>query len=386
MKIEDILIVPLIKRKAQGFHPPKRSFCGGQARLKAQGFKEFLSALGKEGKSIGEMVEWAKGYLKDASPKERLYFVLKNIDELDNNGSVRIRFKCMSKELDELQKGMEVIRLAGSKDERWWNLIGYEHEWDIFGDDLDFLMPDSPFRGVKEMERDIYLEDIGPILESLSNGATVLDAGCGVGRFAGYLSGKGFSVTIVDSSPSALWKALRNTSGEGEGEIDAYWADTGDMGFLSDDTFDAVLAIELLCYHIEPARVMRELKRVLKSNGFLILSVEGKYGGMLGDKNHTLDTLRQTFTRNILSVPNHLYVRYYTPEDLRRLIEESGLEVISITGSHYVTDGIFHKLINESSLDDPEYRDIVMDLERRCKDDPVLYPLARAWTAVARKR
>ena len=121
-------------------------------------------------------------------------------------------------------------------------------------------------------------------------------------------------------------------------------------------------------------------------NGLIIISVEGKYGGMLSDPNVYFEKLPTIFQRDLLYAKGHLRVHYYTPESLRQLLEGYGIDVMGIFGSHYVTEGIFHGLININKLDDKDYKQKVFNIERSCRNDPVLKNLARSWVAVGRKR
>lgn len=102
---------------------------------------------------------------------------------------------------------------------------------------------------------------------ALSPGKRVLDLGCGVGSTASYLAaGWGVEMVGVDATPDFLEEArardprLTWLLGRGE-EIPC-----------TDGSFDAVFAECLLSIVDDPARVLAEIRRVLKPGGYLALT------------------------------------------------------------------------------------------------------------------
>ncbi len=75
--------------------------------------------------------------------------------------------------------------------------------------------------------------------EKLSKGSA-LDLGCGVGKKSIALAKKGFRVTGVDISPTAIRHARKNAENE-KVNIKFYTKDTTDMSFLNNKKFDFIL-------------------------------------------------------------------------------------------------------------------------------------------------
>lgn len=108
-----------------------------------------------------------------------------------------------------------------------------------------------------------------------SSGALVLDAGCGRGRNVFYLSQTGFTVYACDLSPVAISVAKAR----------ARRADTtasfhiADLAYLPypDNSFAAVVCVHVLPYHYKAgiARGVRELRRVLRQDGWLYFDLLG---------------------------------------------------------------------------------------------------------------
>ena len=116
------------------------------------------------------------------------------------------------------------------------------------------------------------LPHIERFITYLPKGARILDAGCGPGGGVKYLTDQGYIAEGIDLSPKMIEIAHEQVP---EGKFQLM-----DMGKLeySDNHFDGIMANYSLI-HIptdELPLVIRELKRVLKDNGvLLILSMKG---------------------------------------------------------------------------------------------------------------
>jgi len=128
---------------------------------------------------------------------------------------------------------------------------------------LDLIPKYAYLDRIKHSYRRIVRDLIGP-----GQGQSVLDAGCGDGRFCYELRGQGFRVTGMDYSDRALAFAR------------AFCPDTEfirqDLTQLQPDrTFDVVVLIEVL-EHFPPdmvARVLASLRSCLAQDGRIIISV-----------------------------------------------------------------------------------------------------------------
>jgi len=121
------------------------------------------------------------------------------------------------------------------------------------------------------LESAIYAERERRVLDwieglELAPGARVLDAGCGAGRLAAALGLRGFAVSAVDASPEMV--ALARENG-----VEAELGDAQTLGF-PDDAFELVLGIGLLPWLSSPIQGLRELARVLRPGGYVILTTD----------------------------------------------------------------------------------------------------------------
>ncbi|MGW1071753.1 bifunctional 2-polyprenyl-6-hydroxyphenol methylase/3-demethylubiquinol 3-O-methyltransferase UbiG [Streptomyces sp. NPDC002537] len=94
--------------------------------------------------------------------------------------------------------------------------------------------------------------------------ASLLDVACGGGLFGPHLSGKGYRLVGVDLSAMSLREALRH------GFDEVVQADITDLPF-EDESFDVVTAGQCLEHVPDPFAVVKELCRVLRPGGTLVV-------------------------------------------------------------------------------------------------------------------
>ncbi len=115
---------------------------------------------------------------------------------------------------------------------------------------------DQPWgRHAFRVERDALLRALGPL-----DGRSLLEVGCGTGRFTAAFESAGAEVTGIDNDPGMLALAATRT--------DAVLL-RGDAHTLPlpDDTFDVAVAVTLLEFADDPQRIIDELVRVTRPGG-----------------------------------------------------------------------------------------------------------------------
>jgi len=116
-----------------------------------------------------------------------------------------------------------------------------------------------------EMEEDILL----PIIEDVK-GKTIMDVGCGNGRYSLIFAKAGANVTGVDLTPEMIASAQQKASTDGL-EIDFICDDILGVN-LAPNRFDLIFS-SLAITHIEDlTELLRKLKPALKSDGRIIFS------------------------------------------------------------------------------------------------------------------
>jgi SAM-dependent methyltransferase len=131
---------------------------------------------------------------------------------------------------------------------------------------------------------------------SLSAGSTVLDVGCGRRPYESFFTHCRYLGVDVE------------VSGRSEGDKQAHVFFDGRNLPFEERRFDAVVCTEVLEHAVEPLRLTEEMRRVLKPNGRLLVTVPF----MWGEHEAPFD------------------FRRFSTFGARRLLEEAGLRIVSL--------------------------------------------------------
>lgn len=118
------------------------------------------------------------------------------------------------------------------------------------------------------------------------SGARVLEIGCGEGSLLELIRARGNDVRGVDISESGVARAKAKS-------IQCVLADASNERLPYEDaSFDAVVTLETIEHVENPHRMIWEIKRVLKEDGMLLISIPGEkvhhpfiYPGLFSKKN-----------------------------------------------------------------------------------------------------
>lgn len=248
------------------------------------------------------------------------------------------------------------------------NLVGAREAWDHHPLWMDFLDPASPVHEQKMLERGLYLHHWR---EQVAPGARVLDLGGGIGRFSTWCLDRGLEVELVDPDVRSLRRAVAHAAGR-PGRFDVHWSTGESLPELA--PVDVAFAVEVLNYVESPARVLAEVRRVLRPGGVLLLSVEARWGWPLAT-DVSPGSLGQVGGET-LHLPGDRFVRTYDEPALRALLADWTVEAFVPT--HYVLGGPFEAAAGPLDLAS------LLAAEARLRAHPVYAPLNRAWTVVAR--
>ena len=207
----------------------------------------------------------------------------------------------------------------------------------------------------------------------IDSAATALDLGCGTGVVSRAIAQrKGFAgrVTGIDRSPYLIAAAKRFAAGEGVGEVVEFR--TGDSQNLSlpSAAFDAVVAHTLISHVEDPAAVMREMARVVKSGGKIGI-FDGDYASLTYG---TTDPAKGKATDEMII--NALVTNPRVMREMPRLLKEAGL-VLEVSFAHVVAD------IGRADFFAPGLQSLVRVLP---KSGAMSESEARAWVNVMLKQ
>ncbi|HET9145905.1 MAG TPA: bifunctional 2-polyprenyl-6-hydroxyphenol methylase/3-demethylubiquinol 3-O-methyltransferase UbiG [Sphingomicrobium sp.] len=153
------------------------------------------------------------------------------------------------------------------------------------------------------------------------DGKTALDVGCGAGLLAEPLRRLGARVTGIDASPEVIAVARDHSTTVGL-EIDYR---TGDVQQL-EGQFDLITCMEVIEHVADPAAFIRALANRLAANGLLIMSTPNATG--------LSKFLMITVGEGLGRIPKgtHDFDKFITPDRLKILLGDVGLECIDVEG------------------------------------------------------
>jgi ubiquinone/menaquinone biosynthesis C-methylase UbiE len=125
----------------------------------------------------------------------------------------------------------------------------------------------------KEPWKSPQVRQIVQIVEArrVTPGERVLDAGCGTGNYTLALAEVGFHVVGVDYAKGMIARAWAKVADGLAGEVSFQQANLNQRLDFPDAHFDHVISISVLQVMTDPVCTLRELWRVLKPNGTLVL-------------------------------------------------------------------------------------------------------------------
>lgn len=180
---------------------------------------------------------------------------------------------------------------------------------------LERSISDSLYTAESEYERlhKIHMRAMVP-----AGALRILDVGCGTGLNAALLTERGHTVVGVDLSPVAI-EQFRDRGFEGlVCDIEG-----APLPFDS-ETFDVIYASEVIEHCADSIGFLRELRRLVKPGGLLLLSTPNSAFWAY----RVLAALGKTVTE--VQHPGH--VRFFSRRGLVSLIEAAGFEVTAVSG------------------------------------------------------
>lgn len=181
----------------------------------------------------------------------------------------------------------------------------------------------------EELEQRQVMDMLGEL-----SGRRVLDAGCGDGALVRAAASRGADVTGIDTDPAMLAAARSRVAQAG---LHATFME-GPVQRLPfpDASFDVVVSITVLCFVADAAGAVREMARVLRPGGRLVL-------GELGRWNFWAMRRR---VRGWLGSATWKAARFRTASELRALAKGAGLSVTAIRGAiYYPPVGLLARLL-----------------------------------------
>lgn len=218
----------------------------------------------------------------------------------------------------------------------------------FFQEDVDNYKKEfygSGYRTFMSVRLDRFLMELDKL--SLPTGSKCLDAGCGPGLLTKAMYERGYSTSSLDSSPEML--RLTKSLFENIEDNQPYEFLEGNIEELpfNEETFDLVASAGVIEYLSTDDKVLNEFNRVLKPNGYLILSSTSKYSPIGIFEPIVESVKRNDILRKFINViltklggtpvrPREFQVRKHSMAEFNSNIENGNFEIL--------TSGYFYAL------------------------------------------
>ncbi len=217
----------------------------------------------------------------------------------------------------------------------------------------------------------------------------IIDLGCGTGKWGLKMAHSGYAVTCLDISYKMVDVVRRKASESGlEEKVRCVRADLMDLSELPDAHFALATAFgEPLCSVDSPARALKQIHRLLQSDGLLVGTIDNRLAGVdfylersdLEGLEKFIKTGRTHWLTKAKAEQFDLHTQ--TPKQLTKLLSSAGFEVVELLGKTVLPVRSYRHL-----LEDKLHFRKLLALEKKLARDPDAVSRAAHFQFVARKR
>ena len=203
--------------------------------------------------------------------------------------------------------------------------LSSKSQWDTHAQQFKLALEERPNRASTTVVFPRILELFGNL-----DGKSILDFGCGSGRFSHALADRGAAVVAYDASPRQLQLARESDEGRGVRYC-------GSLQEVQQDFFDCAICFQVLvCNPVAEANeVLRDIRARLKPNGVAaIVNTNTAVVGRQYDGGYTKMPEREVagapYDRHFSTSSGNFDVIdfWYSPDDLRMMFNASGLSIV----------------------------------------------------------
>jgi methionine biosynthesis protein MetW len=166
-------------------------------------------------------------------------------------------------------------------------------------------------------QTDHPLEVAGILRAMMPDNVRVLDVGCGTGSVTVIANAQRQNeVTAIEPNPARAEKARSRGIAVTDGFLD-------DDFVSKHDQFDVVVSSDVLEHVENPSRFLLNLRRVLKDDGLLLVSVPN-----VAHWSIRANLLMGKFDYQPTGIMDETHLRWFTASSFRKLLESCGFEIV----------------------------------------------------------
>lgn len=156
-------------------------------------------------------------------------------------------------------------------------------------------------------------------------GLAALDIGCGGGLASEPMARLGADVTGIDADPVAIGVAREHAALSG---LDIVYKN--DSAENLKESFDIVLALEVIEHVSDPEEFVRHCARLVKPGGIVIFSTLNRTA-----KSYALGIVAAEYILGWVPKGTHTWKKFIRPSELSRMARQAGLESKTLSGLIY---------------------------------------------------
>lgn len=188
------------------------------------------------------------------------------------------------------------------------DLVALYQDYDPGEDEEDFL---SHLAWRRKWRLPVFREALDEVLRYRETGGRLLEIGCSFGFFLTMAQERGFEPYGVDLSLNAVRYAAQSL------QFPVHQGTVFDAKF-PEGFFDVTAMLGVLEHLHNPIETLREVRRILRTEGLLIVEVP----------NANFNLLRGKLSPSLFYVGNHLF--NFTPKALGNMLETAGFRCVKI--------------------------------------------------------
>ncbi len=162
-----------------------------------------------------------------------------------------------------------------------------------------------------------YQNIINLIKKEVTNEMNILDIGTGTGEIPINIFSNVKSIEAIDYSPEMIQIAKNKSEKRGIKNITFLVQDSNNLNY-KDNSFDAIIIINLLHITPKPGNVINEAKRLIKKDGKIIIAT------FLHNEN-----IKSRFISYIMKKKGHPIVTKFNSNTIYEFVERCSLKIIS---------------------------------------------------------
>ena len=169
----------------------------------------------------------------------------------------------------------------------------------------------------------------------LGQDAKILDLGCGAGPILEKLHLHNFEPFGVDYSFDMLTHAHDRISKNTQKNPCLIRSDCTKLPFETDN-FDCVVCLGVISFVENPEDAIKEISRILKPNGLLIISVRNRLNKIYFDPIHFIKYLTKVILKPVIGkkpINDELHIgRFFHPKDVADILKSNHFNITDIKG------------------------------------------------------